>query len=86
MVKKNHGTHLNHKWTSHENKEVEIVQLVWINISQSDNYRKHLWWLLIKRTHSLFLNDKSQQWRMLGITKYVEVVFERGKMVKCKEL
>lgn len=84
MVKKNHGTHLNHEWTSHENKEV--VHLVWINISQSDNYRKHLWWLLSKRNHSLFLNDKSQQWRMLGITKYVEVVFERGKMVKCKEL
>ena len=55
MVKKNHATHQNNEWPFHENKEAETVQIVLINISQSNTYRKDLCWLLIKRTHSLFL-------------------------------
>ena len=45
MVTENYAIYQNSKKTSLENKEVEPVESVQMNIYQSNNYRKDLSWL-----------------------------------------
>ena len=45
MVTKNDPTYSNKVWTFHENKEVDTVQPVQVNIYQSNTFGKDLGWL-----------------------------------------
>ena len=45
MWQKNHAIYQNNKFTSLENKEVELAEPVKMNIYQSKTYRKDLSWL-----------------------------------------